>query len=262
MVRKQTYRYWDLTHEIAISDFRLKYQDSVFGYLWSLVKPMTSFAIYFVIFSNVFHVGNSVKNYPLYLFIGIVIFSFWSDATSVGLNSIVSRGGLIRKVYFPRFVLVIASTLTSLFTFLLNMIIVLVFAMLSGAHIGWSALLIFPYIIEMYILVVGVSFYLGALFVKFRDVSHIWEVVNQALFYSAPIVYTLALLPETYAKILSLSPLTQVIRDMRAALLGFDAVANQAYWAFPLWPHLIVIAIVVSGYFLFQKMAVKFAEEV
>lgn len=262
MARKLKYRYWDLIREIAISDFRLKYQDSFFGYLWSLVKPMTTFAIYYVIFSNVFNVGSTVANYPLYLFVGVVLFSFWGEATSIGLNSIVSRGGLIRKVYFPRFVLVVSSTLTSFFTFLLNMIVVLIFAYFSGVQFGLHTLMVIPYILEIFLLIVGVSFYLGALYVRFRDISHIWEVVNQALFYASPIVYSLVLLPEFYAKLAILSPLAQIIQDMRTALLGYDALSTGAYWSFAFWPHLIVLGILVSGYFVFQKMAVKFAEEV
>lgn len=259
---KSKYRYWHLIKEIAITDFKLKYQGSVFGYLWSLGKPLAYFGVLYVVFTSVFKLGDSIPYYPIYLLMGVVIFGFWGEATSMAMNSIVSRGDLIRKIYFPRIVLVIASTLTSLITLFLNMLIVLAFAVASGVHIGFSVLWIIPLTLELYIFVVGVSFYLAALYVRFRDIGHIWEVLNQALFYATPIIYPLSLVPTNIARFLVLSPLAQVIQDSRTALLGFNALSTKDYWSFFIIPQIIVIFIFVSGYFVFQKMAAKFAEEV
>ena len=224
---KSKYRYWSLVKEITLTDFKLKYQGSVFGYLWSLVKPLAYFGVLYIIFAKFFKLGTAIPNYPVYLLIGVVVFGFWSEATSIAMNSIASKGDLIRKVYFPRSVLVIASTLTSLIVFALNFFIVLVFALASGIDLGSRVLLIPLLIIELYMFVLGVSFYLGSLFVRFKDVGHIWEVFNQVLFYATPIVYPLSLVPNSYAKLMMLSPLAQIIQDARLVMLGGNVLSTK-----------------------------------
>ena len=260
---KSNYRYWSLIKELAITDFKLKYQGSVFGYFWSLMKPLAYFGVLYIVFTKIFKIGGSIPYYPVYLLLGVMMFGFWGEATSGAMLSIASKGDLIRKVYFPRIVLVIASSLASLMTFFLNLFIVFLFALVLGVPLGVKTLLIFLVILEFYFFVLGVSFYLGALFVKYRDVGHIWEVFNQILFYATPIVYPLSLVPLKYAKIMILSPFAQIMQDMRGFIIGSQNVLTVSdYWAFYFIPHLLVIFIFVTGYYLFQKMAAKFAEEV
>jgi ABC-2 type transport system permease protein len=262
MNRKDFKKNINLIKEIAITDFKLKYQGSVFGYLWSLVKPLAYFSVLYVIFTKVFHIGSDIPHYPIHLLVAVVLFSFWAEATSIAMNAIVSRGGLIRKIYFPRMVLVIAATLTSLITLSINMIVVIILALLSGVTFGPNILWLIPLTLELYLFVVGVSFYLSALYVKFRDIGHIWEVFNQVFFYATPIVYPLILVPFAYARFMVLSPLTQVIQDSRMVILNYDVLTPSSYWRFPLIPEIIVLVILITGYLLFQKMAAKFAEEI
>jgi ABC-2 type transport system permease protein len=209
-----------------------------------------------------FKLGDAIPHYPIYLLLGVMIFSFWGEATSVAMGSIAYKGDLIRKVYFPRMVLVISSTLTSLITFFLNMIVLAVFAYFTGVKIGFNIIPFTLLMLELYIFIMGVSFYLAALFVKYRDIGHIWQVGNQVLFYATPIVYPMTLVPDRYAKIMVLSPLTQIIQDARSALIGIPVSSTSQYWGGN-WPsYLLVIVIFITGYLLFQKMAAKFAEEV
>jgi len=255
-------KYFELIRELAITDFKLKYQRSFFGYLWSLVSPLSYFAVLYIVFTRIFKVGSGVPHYPIYLLLGVMIFMFFGEATSVAMGSIAYKGDLIRKIYFPRMVLVISSTLTSFITFILNMFVLGIFAYFTGVRFGLNTLLIIPLIIELYAFILGVSFYLAALFVKFRDIGHIWQVFNQILFYGTPIVYSLALVPNNLAKIIMLSPLAQVIQDSRSVIIGFHALSTSDYWRGYYLIYLFVILIFISGYFLFQKMAAKFAEEV
>lgn len=262
IISEKRYKYLSLIKEIALTDFKLKYQGSILGYFWSLAKPLAYFAVLYTIFTKVFKVGANIPNYPIYLLLGVLMFGFWSDATSQGMLSIALRGDLIRKVYFPRIVLVVASTLTAFITFLFNSMAVLVFAYFNHLQIGWSVLLVPVYLLEFYILVLGVSFYLAALFVKFKDISQIWEVVSQILFYATPILYTINQVPEKFARIMVLSPVAQVILDVRHSVIGSSVLTIRDYWSFPFIPHILVLLTFVSGYFVFQKMAAKFAEEV
>jgi ABC-2 type transport system permease protein len=262
-IKNNRYKYFELIRELAITDFKLKYQGSVFGYLWSLVKPLAYFAVLYTVFTRVFHIGNEIPHYPIYLLMGVMMFSFWGEATAIAMSSIAYKGDLIRKVYFPRIVLVLSSTLTSLITFTLNILVLLAFAYFSGVRLGFHDLWLIPIIIELYFFIVGVSFYLAAFFVKFRDIGHIWEVTNQILLYATPIIYPLSLVPAKYAKFMILSPLAQTIQDARNILIGSDMIMTiKSYWSFYFIPYLLVIFLFVTGYYIFQMMAARFAEEV
>jgi len=256
------YKYIHLIKEIAITDFKLKYQGSVFGYLWSLVKPLAYFSVLYFVFSQIFRVGTDILFYPVYLLIGVVTFGFWSEATSVAMGSIAYKGDLIRKIYFPRIILVISATLTSLMTYALNMVVVLLFATYLGVDFNFTLPLFIFYIFELYIFILGVSFYLAAFFVKFRDIGHIWEVANQILFYATPIVYPITLVPFDLARFIMLSPLSQIIQNSRSLILGYEILSTGDYWVFSFIPQILIIVIFCSGYYFFQKMAAKFAEDV
>lgn len=261
-LKNKKIKYLELIKVLATTDFKLKYQGSVLGYFWSLIKPLAYFAILYVIFTMVFKIGNSVPHYPVYLLLGVLIFSYWSEATSSGMTAIVSKGDLIRKIYFPRIVLVISSTTTAAMTFLLNMIVVLVFAYFNKVIFHWGMLISFVYFVELYFFILGVSFYLSALYVKFRDIGHIWEVVNQILFYATPLLYLINSVPIKYARLMVLSPLAQIILDVRHSFIGSGILTIRDYWGAWYLPPLLVLFILISGYFVFQRMAAKFAEEI
>jgi len=254
--------YTNLIKELAITDFKLKYQGSILGYIWSLIKPLAYFGVLYIVFTKIFKLGDSIPYYPIYLLLGVILFGFWADATSMAMNSIVTRGELIRKVYFPRIVLVIASSITSVITLFLNLLVVFVLAYFSNVHFTIEYIWLILLIIEFYVFVVGVSFYLAALFVRFRDVGHIWEVLNQIFFYATPVIYPLTIVPPRMAKVIMMSPLAQIIQDSRTVVLGFNATTIEPWWGLELIPHTIVLVVFVSGYYVFQKMAAKFAEEV
>jgi ABC-2 type transport system permease protein len=262
MTKKNLLQNIDLVRVLVSTDFKLKYNGSFFGYLWSLVKPFSYFGVLYIVFTKIFNVGSDIPYYPVYLLLGITIFSFWGESTSVAMGSIVSRGDLLRKVYFPRILLIISSTLTSFITFSLNLLVVFLFAIIMGVDFNLSAIKIILLIFQLYLFVLGVSFYLSALYVKFRDIGHIWEVTNQILFYATPIVYPLFMVPERFAKFMVLSPLTQIIQDARIALIGYDAHSTSSYWQFSGIPLIIVFLIFISGYHIFNVSAAKFAEEI
>ena len=168
----------ELIRELAITDFKLKYQGSVMSYLWSLLKPLASFFILYLVFVMILNTGMD----PVFLLLGIVLWSYFSDFTSSGLASIVDRGDLIRKIYFPRAIIVIASSLSAFITLLLNLVVVIVFMALTRTMPSVEAPLLLLLLVELYVFALGVSFILSALYVRFRDISHIWEVALQLLF--------------------------------------------------------------------------------
>lgn len=259
----KSFKYSELIRELALTGFKLKYQGSFFGYLWSLMKPLFLFLVLYFVFNYVFKLGKAIPNYPIYLLIGVTLWGFFAETTSMCMSSIVGSGDLIRKVYFPRIVLPVAMSLTSFITLLLNLVVVFGFMAVLKVPIHFGLIYLPLILIEYYIFTLGVSFFLSAVFVKFRDIGPIWEVACQALFYATPIIYGANLVPMNILKIMMLSPLAQIIQAARRAILPTDVLTSQAvlgkYWGLP---FLFVLLTFGIGYTVFQKQAAKFAEEV
>lgn len=257
-------KYVDLVRELALTDFKLKYQGSVLGYFWSLVKPLMLFLVLYFVFTRVFRLGDSIPHYPVYLLLGVVIWGFFTEITAMSLNAIVGKGDLIRKVYFPRIVLVISGGTTSLITFSLNLIVVFIFMIFAHTEISVYFPLFLLLVVELFILSIGVGLILSSLFVRFRDLSHIWEIILQAMFYATPILYPLSLVPGPFNKIIMLSPVAQIIQDSRYLLVTSKAETVWTTMGAKLYiiPYIMPFIILLFGYILFEKSAAKFAEEV
>lgn len=255
--------------ELVRTDFKLRYQGSVLGYAWSLLKPIMLFAIMYMVFIHFLRFGEGIPHFAVALLLGIVMWTFFTEATSQGMQSIVARGDILRKINFPKYIIVISSTVSALINFLLNLIVVLVFMLFDGVNFGWSALL-FPFtILLLYIFSLSIAFFLAAFYVKYRDISHIWEVILQALFYATPIIYPLQMVMAFSvmgAKILMLSPIALLFQNARAQLVGHDNVvtADQLFTGsasiYLMIPYAAILVIVVVATVYFKKNQAEFAE--
>ena len=246
-----------LTLVMAITDFKLKYDNSVLGYFWSLLKPLLMFGTLYLVFS-VF-VRWDVENYKLYLLLGIILWNFLSEVTLSSMLFLEGRAPILKKIYFPRWVIVIACSLTALLTLLLNMIVFFIFFVISGAQFSISIFMLPLYLLELYVLVVGLALFLCALFPKFRDVHHIWEVFVQLGFWITPIVYPISIVPAKYHPLIFLNPAARIIQGCRQALIG----PTGGFMAFK--SHIIIISFAVCffviGLGLFNKLSRSFAED-
>lgn len=250
-----------LLRQLVITDFKLRYQGSVLGYLWSLLKPLALFTILYIVFVRFMRFGVS----PVSLFLGIVLWTYFAEVTLQGIRAIVDKGDLMRKLNFPRYVIVLSGACSALINLLLNLVVVGIFMVLTHTAFEVSAVLLPVFILELFVLAVSLAFFLSALFVRFRDLSHIWELVLQAGFYLTPIIYTLSLIPGQYAKILILSPLAQIIQDSRRVLLDPQAQTVSTYYPdsmMRLVPIAIVVVIAVISVAYFRRRSRFFAEEV
>lgn len=257
-----------LLRELVITDFKLRYQGSVLGYLWSLLKPLFLFAVLYVVFVHFLRFGSDVEHFPIYLLLGMVMWTFFTEATSQGMQAIVGRGDLIRKISFPKYIIVVSGTISALINLAFNLIVVGVFLLLNGVQIGWSALLFPLNILELYVLALGVAFILAAAYVKYRDINHIWEVILQAAFYATPILYPLSVVikeSEVAAKILLLSPIAQTIQDARYNLVTHETTTLYSLVSNPLYiaiPFALVAVILIIAVLYFRKSQKYFAENV
>jgi ABC-2 type transport system permease protein len=255
-----------LLSELVRTDFKLRYQGSVLGYAWSLLRPLLIFVILYVVFVKFLKLGNGVPHYPVYLLLGVVMWNFFVEMTSQGLSSIVNRGDLIRKISIPRWIVLVSSSLSALINFLLNMVVIAIFMLINHVSLTPTTGFLPLIFIEVYVFALGLTFFLSALFVKFRDLSYIWEVVLQAGFYLAPILYPLSRIPNVTAqKLILLNPMAQAIQDAR-----YDAITNQTIigrhifnggW-YMFIPFIVVFAVLVIGLAYFKKESKYFAENI
>lgn len=208
-----------LLRQLVKTDFKLRYQGSVLGYIWSLLRPFALFVILYFVFAKFLKVGESIPNFPVYLLLGIVLWNYFAEVTTGSVGAIVGRGDLLRKISFPRYVIVLASSISALINLLLNFVVVVAFLVINHIDIRPIAATAPIFIIELFVFSLALAFFLSAAFVRFRDISFIWEVIMQGAFYLTPILYPVTLLPEKAAKILMLNPMAQIIQDVRYVLV-------------------------------------------
>lgn len=248
------------------TDFKLRYQNSVLGYVWSLLRPLLLFLILYMVFTKLLKVGNGVPHYPVYLLLGIVLWNYFTEVTGGGVGAIVGRGDLLRKINFPKYTIILAGSFSALINLVLNFVIIGIFMYFGNVGLTWRALLIFPLVAELFLAAIAVSFILSTLFVKFRDVSYIWEVILQAAFYGTPIFYPLSRLPHKYAVIVVLNPIAQIIQDARYILVTKSTETIHQVYGGNNWVWLVPIGITIAVSILagnyFRRRSKYFAEEI
>ena len=151
-----------LLKELIKTDFKLRYQGSMLGYLWAVLRPLLMFAILYVVFAKILRFGGDIPHYPVYLLTGTVLWNFFTECCGQGIQSIVMRGDLIRKISFPKWIIVVSATSTALINLTMNLCVIIIFALLNGVVPSFSWLLVPFSVIERYALCLGISFLLGA----------------------------------------------------------------------------------------------------
>jgi ABC-2 type transport system permease protein len=257
----ETARYLNLVRELALSNFKLKYTGSVLGYLWSLFKPLMYFGVLYVIFVEFFHQRS--PDFPLQLFIAIVLFTFFSECTATALGSIAGNAHLIRKANFPLSALVVSNSVTALLTLAINLSLLVVVATPFGRlHLGLQSLAAPLLLLELYLFSLGVGMILASAYVFYRDLGHVWEVFLQVLLYGCGVVFPIALVPVKYLPFFFLNPLAQIIEDFRHALVTPTAAPWTVDLVGPVFlvPVVFTVLVFVAGLLLFRRLAPLFAE--
>ena len=177
--------------------------------------------------------------------------------TILSMQSIVAKANLVKKIYVPKIIIVIATSLTCLMTFLLNLVVFFIFMLIFGLKFQFSLWLLPVYLLELYLFSFGLSLILATLFVWFRDLANIWEILLQILFYATPIIYPLSVAPLKFQKIAFLNPVAQIIQDIREIVMG-GQVLSPYFWLAPA----VTIILLVIGLWIFSAKSKYFAEEV
>jgi ABC-2 type transport system permease protein len=260
-------RFRQLTWTLAVTDFRLRFFGSVLGYLWQLMRPLMLFGVLYVVFSKVFDLSGNVRFYPVALLLGIVLYGFFAEATSGSVRSLMDRENLVRKIEFPRLAVPLATVLTALFNLGLNLIPVLIFLVIAGGSPHWSWLELIPLVAVLATFATGIAMVLSSLFVRFRDVEPIWDVVLQIMFYVAPIIYMLQTVTDKggqgATQAILCNPFSAVLQQARHAFIDPSHIGVRQAMdndALLLVPFAIVVVTFVVGFMIFNRQAPRIAE--
>ncbi len=244
------YRY--LLGELIKKDIKLKYRNSVLGLLWTLLEPLLTMIVLTIVFTTL--MGKDTPNFPVYVLCGRLLYSYFSNGTKLALKSIRRNSAMIRKVYVPKYIYPLSSTLSGFVTFLISLSVLVVVAVAQNVKPTWHLFeAIFP-MVTLLILTVGVGFILATLGVFFRDTEYLWGVILMLIMYASAIFYNPAkILASSNAWILKYNPLFCIIQNFRNAILGQPM--NTKYF---LYSAAFSVASLIVGVFLFYKKQDKF----
>jgi ABC-type polysaccharide/polyol phosphate transport system ATPase subunit/ABC-type polysaccharide/polyol phosphate export permease len=248
---------------LSLVDFKLRYHGSAFGYLWSVMRPVMLFGVTYFVFTRVAGFGHGVKDYGAYLLTAIVLWTFFSEATSGAPTGILQAQDLMRKLRFPRLVLPLAAVTKALINLAVNSIAVAVIVGASGIQPRLSWLELVPLLAVLVLLASGLSMLLAAVFVSWRDVAQIWAVVQQLLFFGSSVLYVVSKFPKDIQHAMVLNPLAMVFTQMRHALIDPHAPTAAAVaggGARLLLTAAVVVIVVVAGFWTFHRQSATMAE--
>ncbi len=200
---------------LGMKTIKLRYKNSIFGFLWSMMNPMIYLMIFTFVFGQVF---SEIDRYPLYALTGLVFWIYFSTTTIQVIESIINSSGVLKSINVPTIAFPLAAQLASLISLLLSLIPFSILMLMFGLKLGWESLLFFPVLILFSCFTFGVSIILTSFNVYFRDVQMAWSSFMPAIFYSTPIAYTSSLIPEKFLWIIKLNPLYHYIGAIREIL--------------------------------------------
>ena len=253
-----------VTRALTATEFKLRYFGSVLGYLWTVLRPLMLFGVLYVVFTHIVRFGDEVPHYPVVLLAAIVVFNFFSEATSGGLTSLVARENLLRKVSFPRAAVPISVSMTAAANLALGIVVVFAFALIDGVEpgLGWIGFL--ACVSGVVVFATALSVLLSVLYVRYRDMQPIWEVALQLLFWGTPIIYTIESVPGNFQEIVMMNPLAVLIQQGRHWLVpsstdsAWDAIGDPVLLLVPL---AIFAGVAALSVWMFRRAEGRVAEE-
>lgn len=210
-------KYCPLLFELVLRDVKIKYRRSILGVLWTILNPLLMMIILWFVFSNFFRF--EIENYAIYILSGQIIFNYYQTATTEAMMSIIGNAGLIRKVYIPKSVFVLAKILSNMINLGASFLALIFVMLLTGTKVYWNIWLSILPMLFLMIFAVGMGLLLAALAVKFRDILHLYSVFCTGLFYLTPVIYPLNILPEHVRRVVEWNPLTQILEMFRSLVI-------------------------------------------
>lgn len=218
---KEFFRFKALLYELTVRDIKVKYRRSILGLLWTVLNPLLMMFVLCFVFSKLFRFD--IENYAIYVLSGQVIFNYFQMSTTDAMMAILNNGTLIKKVYIPKYMLVLVKILSGTVYLLASFAALLVVMAVTGSKISGPLFWVVPIFLNLMIFSLGVGLILAAITVKFRDIMHLYGVFCTALFYLTPIMYPFSILPEYVQEVVYYNPLTAIMDTFRIIVLEGQA---------------------------------------
>ncbi|MFZ0041632.1 MAG: ABC transporter permease [Solirubrobacteraceae bacterium] len=262
-------RFWRLTWIIAKKDYKLTYFGSVLGYVWSLMQPLLFFGVLYLVFAVIVDFNKGVPDFPVLLLMNIVLFGFFQGGTGASIASVVVRENLVRKMHFPRLVIPVSTVVTQSINLVFNLGVVVCFMLAYGVRPRWSWFGLILVVTALFVFTTGLAMLLSSLYVRYRDISPIWGVVSQAMYFASPVFILIeSILPhgQMVTRLYLFNPLATMLQQARHWMIGGPgggsspaALMGGSVWL--LAPAGIAVAVFVIGFWVFCREAPRIAEE-
>lgn len=253
-----------LTWTLALSDWKLRFYGSALGLAWTLVRPFALFGVVYFVFTEIAGLDKNVPHYGVYILFALVLYTFFIEMTSNSVQALVSRESLLRKMQFNPIVIPLSISITALLNLGMTLLAVLIFALATGVYptVTWLEL---PLIVALLLLLgTGVGMLLSVLYVRYRDVQPIWEVVTQITFYASSVLYVaVPTVPAEYRQEFLCNPLSALFAQMRHAVIDNDAPAITSafnHGIYVLIPLSIIFGTFLLGFWFFLRESPRVAE--
>lgn len=262
--KEEWHRLASLTWTLALSDWKLRFYGSALGLAWTLVRPFALFGVVYFVFTEIAGLDENIKNYGLYILFALVLFSFFSEVTSNSVGALVERESLLRKMQFNPIVIPLSISITALLNLGMTLIAVFLFCLANGVYPTTSWLELPVIVLLLFLFATGVGMLLSVLFVRYRDVQPIWEVITQVLFYGSSTLYVaVPTVPEQYRQEFLTNPLSALFAQVRHAIVDPGAPSitssfNNGYYV--LIPLTLIIGVFALGLWFFQRESPRVAE--
>jgi ABC-2 type transport system permease protein len=252
-----------LAWTLALTDWKLRFYGSALGAVWTLARPFAFFGVIYFVFTEIIGLDKSVPHYGVYILFSLVLFTYFSEITGNSVQALTVRENLLRKMYFPPLVIPMAVSITALLNLGMTLIAVAIFVLANGLYPSWSWLELAPLIVFITIFASGLGMLLSSLYVRYRDVQPIWEVIAQMLFYATPVLYVATAIPEAYQRVLLCNPLAAAFTQVRHAIVdpGAPSITRAIGGDLRgLIPFAIAIITFALGYWVFRRESPRIAE--
>ena len=253
---RELWEYRELLFFFAWRDIKVRYRQTVMGALWAIIQPFFTMVIFSLFFGRLANIPSDGVPYPIFSFTGLVPWTFFANALAQASNSLVYNANMVKKIYFPRLALPIATVLAGVIDFALAFLvllgIMLFYGLVPTGNIIWLPLFALLALVTS----IGVSLWLAAMNVQFRDVRYTIPFLTQAWLFVTPIAYPSSLLSEPWRTVYGLNPMAGVVEGFRWALLGTDTAPGKMI----IVSALVAVTLFVSGAFYFRRMEQSFAD--
>lgn len=245
----------ELLYFLVWRDVKVRYKQTLLGAVWAVLQPLVTMIIFTYFFGKLARVPTDGVPYPIFFYTGLLLWTYFSNAVMSGANSLISNTNLITKVYFPRLIIPASAVGAGLIDFAIASVLLVFLLIYYSFPVTWGYLMLMPLVLLTTLFALGLSVWLAALNVRYRDVRYALPFLIQIWMFVSPIIYPSTLVPQEWRWVMNMNPLTGIIEGFRASLLG-----REFHWLALGYSTLFIVLLLLYGSYTFRRMERRFAE--